>query len=243
MIWLDSVLATPLMGIRFVPDWEKVFSYKENVIPSFVKRDEGITIKLNSEDSLSFALQTPKGWNYHINHNNLSVDFQYYFNQVRKPGELTSLASPEIMIYSEILQKMKVELETLWDAVHKGENQPINFIGILARCVIDKAKLPPGIEDLVKYLQKPWDLGFIKLKTNFTANLAESEESLSRCHHDLWYDNEKNGGEVSLSLDFQRIFKEPVKLGKKKVGSLIEETLQEAAEYFEKIGTGEVIHV
>jgi len=241
MSWLDSVLATPVIGLKLSPSFGSALSYPTH-LSGFL--DD----LLQSEQTVNFGLVQPAGvqvtlvntgYILKIDINNAVADFQYPLKGEQTPGELPAFGSVDLIAYTAIAEKQVALLsQAIVALADQGHPLKCNRFGLVARVAMASDSLPPGVEALKSQLSGSWNHPLIKLDSNATIRLAENDHWTELCHHKMSFENSVQGKQVGLNLDWQRMFKIPIELTSATAGEFLQFHLTAGLDYFERVADG-----
>lgn len=239
MIWLDSVLATPIVGLRIRPDFILMSNYLQAIAPFLQDLNNRGTLNVESASINSLTVNAGNGFSYRLFPEDILVEFSYRLAAKKaNPGKLPVMSEIEVKPFLELLDdtidQSKRLLEVLIDRKFKIE---VNRFGIVANVISDEYSIPPGINSLIDHLSKPWSGSLVHCSSSLTATLNETDDFIDRCIHTINFD-EANPGEVAVSLDWQKHFKKPTFITKTFLSKSILEYREQALSYFQTIGEG-----
>jgi hypothetical protein len=236
MSWLNSVLATPVLGIRIEPNINVALKYPQLIAPLLEEiNKKSIPINLTSENTYNVSVQFGSGFVYSLIPTDLVVEFKYSLKHKKRAGGFPTLEAVDVQPYDTLLSASLKDMQGLLRALIKEHPIYARRVGVMARADLEKDSLPPGVEELLGYLSKPWKKPLIKCETNLLAELKSTDELRDQCHHMIQFD-ETQGKEFSFSLDWQRLLKSPVKIDETWIGDVLPSLITEARNYFKKTG-------
>ncbi len=237
-MWLDNVLAIPVIGIHFRASFSRVFSSAE-AIGTFADtiRDSDGSATITWENPGRLAIQSPRGFVYTHRPDELILTFTYPAKSERKPGELQSKEIVESSTYSKLVEDMQARFMSFHTALLKTEFS-LDRIGIMANTQLAKDARPPGLTDLIGILGKLWTMPLIKTDTTLLSVLAKKGDQTDRCHHTVKFDDGVNNGETVFNLDWQRVYEPGQRFDTKSLNKTLFECKATALDYFEAFGSG-----
>jgi hypothetical protein len=240
--WTDSVLATPLIGVRFepwIPFARDVWSGLDRAAARFAQANR--RWELQSENPTSVSLALADGVTFNFDPQNIVANFSYRLAFAESGGAIPQIAPVGVRPYSELAAALVADLELMIDSMlPQEENRRVRQIGVVAICHLVRSRLPPGVEAMVRLLATPWrDLGLDGFNSTLTARLAKAEDVSDRCHHAFVLD-EQRPESLRVQLDWQRVFREPRTFRAPALKTLVREAHAAATAYFERFGSGEL---
>jgi hypothetical protein len=100
--------------------------------------------------------------------------------------------------------------------------------------------LPPGIVYFIDHLGKPWNKELIKVDSTLLSKLNEGKSHIDQCHHAIKFNKSVTDGELIFKLDWQRLYSEPLLLDFNKIKEEISLCINQALNYFERFGEGDL---
>jgi hypothetical protein len=242
---MDNLLVTPTIGINYKANFPLAFKYKEILLNAINKSfgENEFKIQVNKENPIAMIIQMQDGFTFTIDQHNSVVSYNYPIIQKRKPGRLPTIESNEIKIYSELLDDAKKHIKFIWSILNQDDIHKINRLGLMAVCNIEKAAIPPGLDQYVKHFNKPWDDELDTIEGSIIANIQKTDTYYEKCHHILKYSNSNNvedESEVNLNLDYQRYFNEVISIPTNKIDDVLNDFIKTSLNYFEKFGQGDL---
>lgn len=240
MLWLDSVLAVPAIGVRIDVKINELNSFQQDILNfiTYLKEKHDL-IELKRKSVFGFVINTP-GPSFEIVPNNLVAEFEYQITQKDISGEFPIIEKPELKLYSEIIHMLLDDIYMLFGTLKSIKNITYDRIGIVAKTNLSKESIPPGIVAWIDYLGKPWGTKLLKSESTFFLRLLETDKYYNQCHHLIKFDEIIEEKGFDFKLDWQRSFKEKIIFDNDKIISDIESCISEALDYFEKFGAGEL---
>jgi hypothetical protein len=242
MTWLDHTLAAPVVGCTFRPSFQSSQEYIAALRPLLKKWREKSDLEISEQTPLSLSINSKTGFNYSFESDKFAVRFQYAVQIKPKPGQIPSEIEngPDVRKYSELLASIIEEYCEVFDHIVGSESRGLQRLGIVANCRLDGRLLPPGVARFAKYLARPWGGSLAKCQAHLLGNIAETEKTRDRCHHQIDMDDDRKD-DVRFTLDWQRSFISEIELGR---GKLLREQFKKcsaaAVDYFERWGKGDL---
>jgi hypothetical protein len=101
---------------------------------------------------------------------------------------------------------------------------------------MEKSKAPPGIVDMIKQHVSIFPGEVIKAESTFLANIESTGTYRDRCHHTYAYDDVDRPDDLTVKLDWQRVFGTPLSLSS--TADPLRQMKDAALAYFERVGQG-----
>lgn len=170
----------------------------------------------------------------------LNVQFMYKQKSVDRPGQFPHLEPhPAVRPYSALLETAFKEISDLINVLITNR-RTLRRIGIVADSRLDISAPPPGILDLINFLQKPWGCQMDVINGQITPILSKTASQTERCHHTLHYDNTNLPEDLRLKLDWQRNFDEQISVNAQNAIKQVKDAIDAATAYFERFGRGDL---
>lgn len=244
MIWLDGVFAVPVIGIRLEPHFKELLAF-ENGFLSFINHlheDKKLDLEITKTKEIwgySVSLKK-KGFNFKIYPTNIVIGFAYEIEEERRPGKFPHYIIPNLTTYSELLKGISEYTEAILHNLKDVRGFKYNRIGIVADASLNKESFPPGLNNWIDYLGKPWKGQTRKIEAVLLAKLDETQVYYDQCHHHIKFNEESPESGFEFKLDWQRLFKEPLRFDTKNMLETVAQCQEEAIKYFEKFGEGDL---
>ena len=242
MLWLDGFLSVPGLGIRIKANHQLILVFQERLthfIDHIHKEYDDVEVKML--DIWGYSIREKNsGLAFDISPKNIVFQSPYQILEKPQPGSFPILDIPPLSNYSERLEKIIGYIEKLLEIIRNIKGFTYDRIGIVADAELNRESLPPGIIEWIKNLGKPWDGQLIKAQTILSGKLSEEEKYFDQCHHHINFDDTIPEQGYRLKLDWQRVFKETISLEYKVTSNAIASCKNEALNYFEKFGEGEL---
>lgn len=245
MIWLDSVLATPALGIRLKPNYDEIDNFKKNLssfISSLVKNGKNINVNQHDKDIWGYKINA-QDYFFELSHKNIFIKYSYFSELKREAGAFPAYNLPELKSYSLLLSDMLNCLEEILKCIEKNRLFEFDRIGIVSNIDLDQNAIPPGMNDLIQHLGRPWENKIETINSMILAELGrdENDEFYDRCHHHIKFVKETiDETGYSFILDWQRLFSKPLPVKCKSVLEKFEMCKEAAFQYFETLGEGDL---
>ena len=232
-IWLDTVLAVPVVGLLIRPKYEIIFNYPQ-ILTSFleeVSKNQG-EITFTNSAMQEFKVETEAGFTYVFQPDNIIISYSYLLEAENLAGQLPTLERLEIKSYSNLLVDTIKQLKNVLSCFRGKNKLDVLRIGIVANISAAYDSVPPGVNLLIEYLAKPWGNSLIKCSATLTPILNDTTLVLERCHHTISFDKSTKPNELSLDLDWQQVPKGQNSWTTDMVEKQIDECRTKALEYF-----------
>jgi hypothetical protein len=240
MIWLDSILAVPAIGVRIKLDISELIKLRDSVINlSVYLNDKYKSVEIQQKGVFGYSIKTPNQ-TYEILHNNIVADFEYKIKGKKIGGDFPVIEKPDLKSYSDIMNMLSDDIKFIFSILKDIKNITYDRIGIVAKTSLSKDSIPPGILTWIEYLGKPWGTRLLKTESTFFMKFFESGEFFQQCHHLIKFDETIEDKGYDLTLDWQQLFKEDVVVNFDKAIADIELCRSEAEKYFEKFAEGDL---
>ena len=199
----------------------------------------GREIQASVLNPFQFRLDGGDGLVYVVNSDNVTVQFQYPTSMEDAPG---SLPAPKFTVeraaYSELLERVVGETADLLGDLAAGP-LPLSRIGVVASISMSDDEWPPGVAAFVEHIARPWG-GAVPAMNGRVTGIIKDEGGISdRCIHTFDRDADRGGG-LRLTLDWQRLYTEPIEFGPASARATIEEGTADALRYFERFAEGDL---
>ncbi len=242
MLWLDNVLATPIMGLRVEPDFVRAPAYPAALGPLLNRLfQEHGEIKIDAPQPLSLVFRTKDGFQHKVLSTDVVVEFDYPLSAQTKPGELPVLERREVESYSKVLEQTETRLGDIVELIAVEEPLAVMRVGIVAATRLKRDNLPPGVRALLEHLARPWG-ELLKSESTLLAKLAQDVSSREQCHHMVVFDEASQPGSIHLTLDWQRVFAASRSLRAPQIKEEVRRCRESAVSYFERVGAGDLLY-
>lgn len=234
--WLDAVLATPIVGVRSIgwlgtPDW--ALQALEKLGGEWAKQG-GVQLQLMPErvradrrDGLYFDVAPQSvivGWTQPV-----SVAFD--------AGGAPRLETPEIVPFSSRIDEVLAVFEAL--LAPRRTLHGVDRIGVVADCRLAAGNEPPGVEQVLGYLTRPWRRVAAVDATVLTV-LEETATERVQCHHKVSTSELERPQDIGMKLDWQRVLTKPAPMDTSALARRLKSDVGNAVKYFLEYGQGEV---
>lgn len=239
--WLDYVLATPTIGVRFeawLATGPGMLEALRPLIEAQTKR--GAKFQVNA-DALTAQLTRNDGVTYAVTPDDITVQFGYNVKVVDDAERVARVENVDIQQYSITAPKVRDELRDVLRALVKTP-RVLHRVGVVAACQFGEASLPPGVAAFLRHIGRPWGNEPLALfNGTVLSELASTAETKDRCHHTVNLDREnRTDGAIRFNLDWQRLYRQPGELSADRVMQRVVDCIRDANVYFERFGTGDL---
>lgn len=238
MLWLDSCLSTPLIGIRLVPNFDVAFKYKDYVLPVIKSKFKSYGIRFLKDNQLGFIIETEDGFTFKFLHDNLILDFKYQLKETKEPGRLPSVSSGAVQEFSKTLAQLSDYSTAFWQAINHPELMETPRLGLAAYCNLAKSDMPPGLNKFLSHISSPWSTNLLGMNGAITLEIGKTDDYKDVCIHTFNFSEDGEQTEIDFRLDFQRRFNSPKKFPPSSFKANFESFSKQALAYFETFGKG-----
>jgi hypothetical protein len=242
MAWFDRVIATPIVGLQFVPDLE-VHAKSRQIAAKIMmglKEQEIDTVASELPKTWGLVIKTEPGITYRIDIEDLVADFSYTIEKELRAGELPKLSVGKPRQYSELLPKCLKAVSDLSNMYmqHSDRGLEPKRIGVVLRASMSPDENhPPGIAKILETFENPWPKGLKKIESLFLTNLTEQTDTVDRCHYTMRLDRTAPSPQLDFVLDWQRLYKEGRVLKSiKDLQPILDDAVKSALIHFEQVG-------
>lgn len=243
MLWLNSVLSVPALGIKLDQNLQSVFDVQKK-LPLFLEMfDEKFGPgKITQNEFWGYEIKSESGYSLQLSPTNILGLFQYHQKKETRAGGFPILIVPSIEIYTYIFDNIEEYVLYMLKQLDVIGGFKYNQIGMVANVSLDKDSCPPGVDALLRHLSKPWGSQIKELNTNMLLNLDVKEKYTERCHHLVKFKEEEEEAEQAgykIVLDWQRVYNESQKLSMASIKEELVACRSEAFKYFDKFAEGD----
>ena len=240
MSWLDSVLATPLFGLRLKPKFRTAMCYNSLLADFLDELLESGTVNIGSLQPVGLQVTLPQsGHQIRFDTMNIVAEFRYQLQGEVSPGELPAVKDMHVRPCSEVVGELVDLVAHASDCLaEQGHPLQCNRFGIVVRAWLADKSVPPGLEKLKTKLRGEWNRPVLKMDSTVMLRLSDSDEWSDQCHHKLAFDETEQPGQLALMLDWQRILKQPLELGVGEAGRFLVDSVDAGLQYFESVAEG-----
>ena len=239
-LWLDSVLATPLVGLGIKPQARTLLQYGQLVAPLVDELLEtGASVNITSPSPAVMTIDVNHGHTYRLAGNNINVDFRYTVDPAKNPQRLPTISTQPLHPFSDLLHNAIKELGRLIDAIAQHTPLTVERFGVVANIDLTEDALPPGLRSSLDRLGSPWGGERVEsCNSRMLVNLQRTDKSIDRCHHQVGFDRTTGAGGIELSFDWQRIFKPPLQFHRGSAERHLVSYAESALAYFRQLAEG-----
>jgi hypothetical protein len=241
MSWLDLVLAVPAVGLRLKPSLSAAVDYPRLMAPlvdELVEELGDANLSLNNPPN--FGLKTSDGLSHSVTPDNVVVEYAYPVAGKRESGCLPNTPAPKQVPYSDLLELTIRRFIRIIKALGKQHAFKVNRVGFIAATRMSRKKLPPGVDSLIKHLEKPWKSPLLLINSNLVASISEAGGTRDQCHHILVQDSASrdNPDEIEFKMDWQRQYLPEKDHRTDELERQVIDCKKAALGYFERVGEG-----
>jgi hypothetical protein len=243
MPWLDNFLAVPTIGVRIKTKFKSVLLFRDSLVQLFdylTDKYQEIQIKEVNIWGFSITPVNKSGFCYQVNQHNIAINYKYHISQKIVSGKFPTFEQPELKLYSELLSINFDEISRVLKFIETINDIKYDRIGIVADTNLPVDSLPPGIVYFIDHLGKPWNKELIKVDSTLLSKLNEGKSHIDQCHHAIKFNKSVTDGELIFKLDWQRLYSEPLLLDFNKIKEEISLCINQALNYFERFGEGDL---
>ncbi len=245
--WLNSVLATPVLGVLIGAKPSGLLRVNGALAPfldALHDETKEVTIKQSTGET---SIETPDGFIHKFTRTsiglNVTVHFRYAPEEQKAAGSLPTL-SYRHKSFGETLAVSLARLRDMVRAMQALEHTSIRKFGLLAQAELTAAQLPPGVAKYRDWLSGPWvaeKATLVKSSGSVLVRWPTSKEDKfhDQCHHSLSFDTDEDPSEFTLTLDYQRVWKDGLSLTQ--FSSISDSFRKKSTEYFQDFAFGDRI--
>jgi len=234
MIWLDNVIAVPLIGLRLEP-WRKTSCALIDGINQLL--DDYGEFTLEEKGPFGIVILLSNGMSFEINQQDIIIRFKYPELRSDEPGKFPQLSHPDPVPFSKLLEDAQAHLIRIFDSRLFRDDRPLNRIGVVATASIGPVP-PPGLVRFVKHMGSPWSGGLLAADARLLCVISKSDSVRDQCHHILKFDEDQRPGHIMLTLDWQRVRLDHTPISTDIIRRETEDCSRSALQYFERFGEG-----
>jgi hypothetical protein len=239
MEWLNTLLATPTIGIAFPRDQHRFLSFPPklgNYLNTIT--NNGMSISYTTNNELIEISQNNK-FTIKIMPNDLSVGFSYQIAAEREPGGIPKINDVNLRPYRELLDETIRVFLDIYKSYFEGLTSPINRLGVVAVVTMKQGDVPPGIKKIIDHIGLPWKSHPLNYNISMRFPLVENGSIVETCMHRLiGIDDERK--DFLCLLDWQRLFKTAKAFNATTITAEISDCIKASSEYIQKFGVGEL---
>jgi hypothetical protein len=240
MVWMDSIMAVPTIGLQIEPQFRFSGRFTELIAPMLEERiKRGEMLNLSSNDPAKLVVNTSTGLVYTLTLENIGIDHRIPQREVKSAGQLRHIEAVPVGGFSELLEVVRVEIDNVVRLLRELAPIKVTRVGILAVMTMHRDAMPPGLKLLVDHLARPWGAPLQRCETTLTAILNEEPENYTdRCHHGVAFDTTSDPKDIGFRLDWQRLLHKSVELGEGWAAEHLSEWVSQAIRYYDRVGEG-----
>lgn len=240
MSWCDSLASTPIIGVRFEPNYrpsEEYLAAMSSVLNRELDKDRA-AFSVESMDPFQLVFNTESGFRYTFDPSNVSVAFNHRIRaKAASAGpptmELISQAAP----FTELLETVAGRVLEAVELVSAGRSRQVRRIGIVSVTQVVLEDAPPGIVELFDQVALPFGGEAETFNITMTNRLGDNGKTVEKCTHTLALP-EPPEKLITLQLDWQRTFANTFGASKAAIGEALHAGKRDALSYFERVAEG-----
>lgn len=242
MTWLDGVLAVPAIGVKTQIGFDNITNFESNV-GKFAYRleQEGEKFKIKKTEIWAYDIECDGGLMFKFSRISFVSSFKYRFIEKEQPGELPQMEVPNVLTYTELLEKTFGWINLMFDYFKNIPDLKYDRIGLVASANLEEKTTPPGVQKWMEYLGRPWRGSLLEVNVKTLSKLEEGENFSDRCHHQIEYLlNKVDEKGYNLTLDWQREFNRVKNFQEGDFRDTIEVCKNAALKYFDIFAQGDL---
>lgn len=238
MLWLDNVLAVPSIAIHLKKNLPRSLDFQKTMLSFIDNVCKNTIVRITSIEIWGYEI-IADDFTYVLKPDQIFVKFRYPIKEQLNPGGFTSLIIPNILSFTELFDKSFSRVQDILKLLDTLRGFEYELIGLVVDVDLDKGSIPPGIDQYLKHLGKPWNKAPMRADSKISIVLKEGETFSERCHHGVILNQEsENNVGCKVHLDWQRLFNNPQPLSYKKICRDLESCKEDAFQYFNVFGSG-----
>lgn len=240
VLWLDNLLAVPLMGTR-VHGFVGLLDIRRGLALYCETLDrEGKAVTFREVAGNQLEVDTGDGFVVKVQADNILLDFTYPTTVVPKPGAMHEFATMKVRPYSKLLEEMVERWRQLFQVL-EPHHLSATRLGLIAAVRMAPASAPPGVQKMLARADTGWAHPPRRVELNLLVQLRGSDDThLDQCHHNLVLDRSAKPEELVFHLDWQRAYSAISRpaLGKRAGRDAVAGCESDARRYFQAVGMG-----
>jgi len=189
-------------------------------------------IQVADLEPMKIRIERSSGVHCTIDQQNIVVGFSYPVALTEDGRQLAFVKVGEKRAFTDLLPLLRETAADLCSLLVKKRS--ISRIGVVANVKLPPDAPPPGVEQYLNHLGRPWRSAPEAVVSRVTARLSVTE----RCHHQLQWQTDATV--LALNLDWQRLYEPPREVEAKSLEKLAVEACDSALQYFDKFGEGDL---
>jgi len=237
--WVDTFVSVPTVGLQTKPNFGALFTYPEKLQPMLdeaMERERELSFGLDRNGN-GFQFRTEKGFTYTVNVNNIVVAFEYTPKDTQAAGALPLPELPPVEPFSALVEQTVQQMVRVLSLVATAEHPQVLRFGLAVKSLMERSKAPPGITEMITHQTSFYPGEPIKAQTAYLVNIEKTRTYTDRCHHHYLFDEVEKRDDLTVLLDWQRVFETPIRLSSQ-VADTLRPMKDAALAYFEKVGKG-----
>ncbi|WP_156406107.1 hypothetical protein [Phenylobacterium sp. Root700] len=240
MSWCDKLASTPTVGFRLEPHIASGDAIVDSLSPILGRMVDGekLLFEIEKHETLGISLITHNGFRYAVDQGHIHIAFNHRLRAVPVSGGLPTLEMlSQAQPYSKLLPETFERLIEATSLLPNIRNRTLNRVGAVSSTLVTEEDLPPGIQQAIKYLGRPW--GNAPEHFTFSGNyvLDDQEEWTDKCSHTISR-NGDNEGLLQITFDWGRHFKKPRQASLAHLKHACAEAEKKSLSYLEEIAEG-----
>lgn len=241
VIWCDQLASTPTAGFGVTWHFASGATLLESFAPILNRlvEDEKPTFSIDRLDNFATAFSTDEGFQYSAEPSKVVVAFVHKLRIQPVSGGLPeSQLLSDTRPYSQLLPDVCRRLaDVTRHVLSRSQSRHITRVGIVSTTMVGDEDLPPGIERLISYMKRPWNGRVDTFSLQIVSELDENDDWSDRCVHNIVRPEDKSQL-MTVSLDWQRIFKTPRSNAQTSLVTLLADAQKCSSAYFESLAEG-----
>jgi hypothetical protein len=230
--WLNRAVAVPVVGFAFDPILRSsAFLIRDFEPLTKAWASEGVQV--TEVEPLKVRIDRASGVHCSVDQHNIVVGFGYPVAVTEDGREIAFLKVGEKRAFTDLLALvLQAAAEICAELVKK---RPLQRIGVVANVKLPPEAPPPGVEQYLKHLGRPWGSTPTAVISRVSASLGSAEQ----CHHQLQWQADPSTV-MQLTLDWQRRFAARPEVDGQALQKMAADASKSALEYFDRFGEGDL---
>ena len=183
-------------------------------------------------EPMKIRIERSSGVHCTIDQQNIVVGFSYPVAVTEDGRQIAFVKVGEKRAFTDLLPLVRETAADVCGVLIK--KRLVSRIGVVANVKLPPDAPPPGVEQYLHHLGRPWRSAPEAVVSRVTARLSTTE----RCHHQVQWQTESTA--LALNLDWQRLCEPPKEVDAKSLEKLAVEACDSALQYFDKFGEGDL---
>jgi len=246
-LWLDRLLAVPLIGIR----WDPPYDFSED---EYLQKMRPLLASFPADEKWTREIKGPSSYRVECGNFTLATTIRDATVDYKYRARLTAGPIPEVKLgsikpFTELLKDTVGRTKAFVRALPFMEQSNVLRIGIVASLKADANAPPPGLSDFLSFLGRPWGTMPSEGHISYRVNLSENDEAIDRCSHQVAIpaknepidpSSSEETSVIDLHIDWQRYFKNPIRRSPDDLDALLNDAVAAANRYYDKFGKGDL---